>query len=169
MKVHDRLFQGLRKLLFVISVTGMGLMLALIFMQVINRYVLGFVFSWTEELARFLFVWVVFIGGALIMGEDGHMAVKLLPEILKKTKAGLILDIVISIASAAFVLIMIFYGTRMSKMMMFQTAPGLGIPMGIVYAIIPVSGLLMLFYLIQNVFVAIRKRSKETADQQGKE
>ena len=63
----ERLFNSLKKVLYWVSVVAMGVMLLLIFMQVITRYFFGYTFEWSEELARFLFVWVVFLGSALLM------------------------------------------------------------------------------------------------------
>jgi len=163
MKIHDALFRWLRQVLYIASVTGMSLMLVMIFFQVISRYIFGFSFSWSEELARFLFVWVVFIGGALIMGEGGHIAVRLLPEIVKGTTVGVALDIIINVFSVIFILILIVKGSGMTQAMMFQIAPGLGIPMGAVYSIIPVSGVLMLLYIIRDIasLLAVKQKSEQ--------
>jgi len=166
MKIHDVLFRWLRQVLYIASITGMSLMLIIIFLQVVSRYVFGFSFSWSEELARFLFVWVVFIGGALIMGEGGHIAVRLLPEIVKGTKAGSMLNIIINVFSVIFILILIVKGSGMTKSMMFQIAPGLGIPMGIVYSIIPVSGVLMLLYIIKDIASLLAVKQKPEQDKE---
>ena len=99
----ESLFKLLRKVLYGISVVAMLVMLGIIFMQVITRYLLGFTFEWSEELARFLFVWAVFLGSALIMGEDGHLAVELLPRLLKGTKPGFALNVFINLCSYNFV------------------------------------------------------------------
>ncbi len=146
----DIIFKSLRKTLYAISVTAMIVMLAIIFMQVITRYIFGFSFEWSEELARFLFVWVVFLGSALIMGEDGHLAVELLPRILNGTKPGFLLSLFINACGYVFILLLIIQGWKMTETMTFQTSPGLGLPMSYVYAIMPVSGVLMLMYHIKD-------------------
>jgi len=140
-------FKGLRAVLYWISVTAMTVMLGLIFFQVVSRYVFGFSLEWSEELARFLFVWTVFLGSALIMGESGHLAVRLLPEKLSGTWAGISLDLFINACSYIFILLLIVQGGKMTETMTFQTAPGLGISMSWVYAVLPLSGLLMILYL----------------------
>ncbi len=146
----DTLFKFLRKTLYGISVAAMIVMLAVIFMQVITRYIFGFSFEWSEELARFLFVWVVFLGSALIMGEEGHLAVELLPRILKGTKPGFLLNLFINACGYVFIFILIVQGWKMTETMTFQTAPGLGISMSYVYAIMPLSGVLMLLYHMKD-------------------
>ena len=152
----DHVFKGLRAVLYWISVTAMATMLALIFGQVISRYVFGFSFEWSEELARFLFVWVVFLGSALIMGESGHLAVKLLPQAVAGTWIGVALDVVINLASYVFILLLIVQGSKMVETMTFQTAPGLGIAMSWVYLVIPLSGALMILYLAKDSIRIVR-------------
>lgn len=155
----DMLFTGLRRTLYGISVAAMSLMLLLIFSQVIFRYCFGHTFEWSEELARFLFVWVVFLGSALIMGESGHLAVKLLPNKFKGTFFGLILETITNICSHTFILILIIQGSKMTRVMTFQEAPGLGISMSWVYMILPISGVLMMLYLIKDSIRLVRKFS----------
>ena len=156
----ERLFFALRKILYFISIAAIALMLVIIFFQVISRYIFGYTFDWSEELSRFLFVWVVFIGSALIIGDKGHMAVQLLPDMLSGKRTGFYLQIFIKLASLAFILLLIGQGSKMTRTMMFQTAPALNLPMGIVYAIIPVSGVLMLLYLIRDSLVLFAENRK---------
>ena len=146
----EKLFNALRTGLYWISVAAMTVMLAIIFMQVITRYCFNFSPEWSEELARFLFVWVTFLGSALIMGQDGHLAVKLLPDKFKGTRTGLVMDIFINLCSYVFIFLLIVQGAKMTTMMSFQTSPGLGLPMSYVYAVMPLSGALMLLYLVKD-------------------
>ncbi|WP_337998136.1 TRAP transporter small permease [Oleispirillum naphthae] len=152
----DSLFKLLRKVLYGISVAAMLVMLAIIFMQVITRYLLGFTFEWSEELARFLFVWAVFLGSALIMGEDGHLAVELLPRLLAGSKPGFVLNVFINLCGYVFIFLLITQGWKMTETMSFQEAPGLGIPMSWVYIVMPVSGVLMLLYHIKDSLKILR-------------
>jgi len=153
----DSVFRLIRKILYGISVTSMLVMLAIIFFQVISRYLLGFSFEWSEELARFLFVWAVFLGSALIMGEDGHLAVELLPRLLNGKKTGLVLDVFINACGYVFILLLIVQGWLMTETMTFQESPGLGIPMSWVYVIMPISGVLMLLYHLKDTMKIVRK------------
>jgi len=146
----NKVFLVLKTALYWISVAGMAVMLILIFMQVVTRYLMGFSFEWCEELARFLFVWTTFIGSALMMGENGHLAVEFLPNTLKGKPAGIVLEIFIKLCSYVFILILVTQGWKMTTKMMFQLAPATDLPMGVVYAIIPAGATLMLFYLIRD-------------------
>jgi TRAP-type C4-dicarboxylate transport system permease small subunit len=106
----DKLFTGLRSVLYWFSVAAMSVMLVVIFAQVISRYVFNWTPEWSEELARYLFVWVVFIGSALIMGESGHLAVQFVPNHFKGTATGRFLELVINLSGYVFILILLTQG-----------------------------------------------------------
>lgn len=145
-----KLLNGIRTVLYWFSLISMSVMLLITFGSVVTRYIFNFTFPWAEELSRYLFTWSVFIGSALIMGEHGHLAVEFIPNLVKGTIAGRILTIFIKLAGFTFVTILLVYGYKISKMMMYQMSPGLQIPMGIVYSVVPISSVLMLLYLIQD-------------------
>jgi TRAP-type C4-dicarboxylate transport system permease small subunit len=128
----------------------MLIMLFVIFGQVVTRYLFGYTPEWSEELARFLFVWVVFLGSALIMGESGHLAVQFLPIKFKDRPFGIFLEIVINLSAYIFIGILFWQGLRMARVMTFQMSPGMNIPMSYVYAVIPLSCVLMLLYVIRD-------------------
>jgi len=152
----DKLLDKVRAVLYWFSCVAMMIMLITIFSQVITRYCFGYTPEWSEELARFLFVYVVFLGSALIMGESGHLAVEFLPLHYKGTPFGKFLQIFALIASYIFVLILFFQGAKMTQVMTFQEAPGLEISMSYIYAVIPVSSVLMFLYLVRNTLHIIK-------------
>lgn len=152
----DKMFKGLRSILFGFTFTAMLLMLVIIFFQVITRYCFHYTPEWSEELARFLFVWVVFLGSALIMGESGHLAVEFVPLHFKGRPFGKVLDIIINIAGYVFVLLLLVQGFKMTKTMTFQLSPGMQLPMSYVYSVIPISCALMLLYLIKDTVRIIK-------------
>ena len=74
----------------------------------------------------------------------------------------------IKLCSYVFIVILLTQGYKMTRMMMFQTSPGMGIPMGIIYAVIPISSILMILYTIQDSLAFIRKVSSR-GDKSGTE
>jgi TRAP-type transport system small permease protein len=146
----DKLLQGLRAILKWFSISAMLIMLFVIFGQVITRYFFDWTPEWSEELSRFLFVWVVFLGSALIMGESGHLAVQFLPLKFKGRPFGTFLEILINISSYIFIGILFWQGLRMTRIMTFQMSPGMDIPMSYIYAVIPVSCVLMMLFVVRD-------------------
>ncbi len=116
--------------------------------QVISRYVIGKPSTVTDELARYLFMWVALIGAAYTTGVRRHLAIDLLTMKLKG-KRKIINEIIIQIAIAAFALIVLVYGgtnLALKTLSTGQVTPALGLQMGYIYFCLPVSGLLMTFY-----------------------
>jgi len=158
-----KLLNGVRTALYWISVVSMGTMLALIAVQVLTRYAFHYTWEGGEELARYLFVWTVYLGSALIMGEGGHLAVEFLPTKLKGTKAGFILRLFIQACGYIFVVHMFTQGSKMTTMMMFQTSPALNIPMGVIYSVIPLSAVLLLLYMVRDTIAFLKASKKKEA------
>jgi len=146
----DAILGKVRSVLYWFSFIAMMVMLVTIFAQVITRYGFGYTPEWSEELARYLFVYVVFLGSALIMGESGHLSVEFLPNHFKGTFVGKLLTLLSLVCGYVFVAILLTQGAKMVQVMTFQESPGLEISMSYVYAVIPVSASLMLLYLIRD-------------------
>ena len=146
----DKLLDKTRSVRYGFSCVAMMVLLVTIFAQVITRYGFSYTPEWSEELARYLFVYVVFLGSALIMGESGHLAVEFLPNRFKGTVFGKLLAALSLLCGYLFVLILLVQGAKMTEVMTFQESPGLGISMSYVYAVIPVSAVLMFLYLLRD-------------------
>lgn len=121
--------------------------------QVFSRYVLGTPSIVTDEIARFIFMWVGLIGAAYATGQKQHLAIDLLVLKLqgKNKKA---LEIFILIIMAFFAGFILLYGgtvLAMDTLISGQISPSLGIDMGLVYMCLPVSGAIMLFYIIVDL------------------
>jgi TRAP-type C4-dicarboxylate transport system permease small subunit len=148
--VLDVVLRKIRAALYWFACAAMMVMLLTISVQVITRYGFKYTPEWSEEVARYLFVYVVFLGSALIMGESGHLAVEFLPNRYKGTPFGAMLRLLRLVCGYLFVAILFTQGYKMAEVMTFQTSPGLDIPMSYIYAAIPLSAVLMLLYMIRD-------------------
>ncbi|MFT2111998.1 TRAP transporter small permease [Marinomonas sp. 2405UD68-3] len=122
--------------------------------QVFSRYVLSVPSTSTGEMARFLFIWVGLIGAAYTLGQKRHLAIDLLSSKLEhKPVLHSQLAIFITLISVFFASVIMIYGganLMLKTLSTGQLSPVLGIPMGYIYAAIPLSGVCMLIYLIDN-------------------
>ena len=129
--------------------TAVFIMVAVIivaFGQVFGRYVLDYAPAWFEELARYLFVWVVFIGAPIGVRERGHMAIMLVVDHLAPARRQ-VCSLLIYAVSAIFLLILAWQGISIMIQTGSQVSPTMEISMVWVYAAIPVGSILMLFHL----------------------
>ena len=141
----------------VILVVLMSVLVLDVLWQVFTRFVLSDPSSYTEELARYLMIWVALLGAAYAAGKKMHLAVDLLPKSLSGAKARA-LTIVILILTIVFAIgVLIIGGTRLVWTMLYlgQISAGLQIPLGFIYLVVPITGILITFYsacdLIQTV------------------
>jgi TRAP-type C4-dicarboxylate transport system permease small subunit len=121
------------------------------FVSVFFRYILNDSLVWAEELARYLFVWLTFIGSALALKEGLHMGVDLLLSALPG-KLKTMLEIVINCLIAAFLIFSIKAGITVVQITMGNRSSALEIPMGFVYLAIPVGCSLMLLISCRKIF-----------------
>ncbi|MCR6098263.1 TRAP transporter small permease [Salipaludibacillus agaradhaerens] len=119
--------------------------------QVFSRYVLGAPSTFTEELLRFLLIWVAFLGATYAFGSNQHLAIVFLKNKLTGKK-GVSLQIVIDVIVIIFIFtILVRGGYAIVDSTMGQLSPILRWPMGVIYAILPISGVLMIFYQLINI------------------
>ncbi|WP_447471908.1 TRAP transporter small permease [Vibrio harveyi] len=127
--------------------------------QVLSRYVIGRPSTVTDELARYLFMWVALIGAAYTTGLKRHLAIDLLTMKLQG-KRKLINEIVIQIAIALFSYVVLVHGgtqLAMKTLATGQLTPALGLEMGYIYFCLPISGALMIFYSSVFAFDRIKQ------------
>lgn len=127
----------LRPLLF----AGMAALIAVITLQVVSR-VFFTAFGWTEELARFLLVWLTFMGAVHAWYARRHIAVSVivghLPDTARKTATLAALAVAL-----AFLLALTWVSYQYMSAQSFQKSAAMRIPMSWIYAIIPAASLLM--------------------------
>ncbi len=136
----------------------MGLLVVDVLWQVFSRYVLGAPSSFTEELARFLLIWVGLLGAAYASGRHMHLAVDILPGRLDGNRR-LYLDLLIHSLVLVFVgSVMVYGGSRLVWVTLYlgQTAAALRMPLGYIYIVLPLSGLLIAFYTVLAMINASR-------------
>jgi len=125
---------------------------------VFTRYALGQQAKWTEELARFLLVWVALLGGAVAFGSKAHLGVdyfvsKLHPDATRLTT--MVANLVVLFFAVA---VLLLGGARVvsDALVLEQTTPALGWKMGYVYLALPISGFFVVMYTVDNMLETLR-------------
>jgi len=121
-----------------IVATLMAVLLVLVFCAVIFRYLLGSPLTWSEELGRFCLVWVSFFGAYLAQRRARHVAVTFIREKLPATWQKRISS-ALTLLLLAFLGVLTWFGTVYSLKFMSSTTPLLNIPVGLIYAVMPLS------------------------------
>lgn len=137
--------------------------------QVFSRFVLGSPSSYTEELARYLMVWLGLLGGAYGVGTKSHLAVDyftsgLRGAVRRWTHAGV--EAVVLIFAAA---VMVGGGVRLMwiTLTLGQTSAALGVKLGYVYAAVPLAGLAIVFFSLASLLELWRGHDEEAHPSKG--
>ena len=133
-----------------------AIMVAVIFLQVVMRQFDNSL-SWSEELARYSFIWLVYIGISYGVKKDRHIKVDVVLLLLKE-KGQIILSIISNLLVAVFAIFAIRYGYDIASQLLGfgQKSPANQIPMGLIYMATPVGMGLTLIRIIQNLVKHIK-------------
>ena len=131
----------------------MTLMVINVLWQVVSRFILGSPSSFTDELARYLMIWIGILGAAYVSGQNMHVAIDVLPRRFNATiqkRLKLLVQIVIILFCLTA---MVIGGSRLVYItyVLEQNSPALNVPLAIVYIVIPISGLLIIYYKISDI------------------
>jgi TRAP-type C4-dicarboxylate transport system permease small subunit len=128
-----------------------GALLFLGFLQVLFRYVFKLPLGWSEEMARFVFVWIVFLGAAIGVNTKAHIAIDILLRYLP-TNIVRFFRLFTEITILGFAIFLMLYGWKITSIAMRQITPALEIPWGCVYIAIPVSAFFMSLNSALNLY-----------------
>ncbi len=140
----------LARTLEIIMIVFISIMSVSMLVQIVARYVFDSGFVWTEELSRFLVIWMVFIGTAVGIYRNEHIKVTVLDELFKG-KANMVLGVIQLIIVTVYFVLIIKFGLSSIKVISGQTSPNMGISMAVVYSIIPVSYMFALIFSVVNI------------------
>jgi TRAP-type C4-dicarboxylate transport system permease small subunit len=124
----------------------------IVFLQFFTRYVLNDSLSWTEEIARYGLMWVVFIGGAMVTRRNTHIAVELLSNVMKPGPLRAALLALVDFIKLAFLGLLAFVSLTITERMHLQRMTVFDLPMSYVYAGVAFGCFLMLIRQAQNVW-----------------
>lgn len=131
----------------------LALMVLSVLWQIFSRYLMNSPSSFTEELARYLFIWIGILGAAYAAGQQTHLAIDILPPKLNPTNR-VRLRIFINILIILFSLsVLVIGGGNLVYVndLLGQSSAALGVPLSWVYSIVPISGLLVIYYKVHEI------------------
>ena len=146
MLVFKKILNGYYRLLQILLTVLMAGLLIPVTMQILSRYT-GLIprYIWTEEIARFCFIWIVMIGAMIAVRDGTHFDVDILPKL--GCHANALLRLFTHIAMLAVALIFVTYGYQFAKFGSIQSSEIAGLPMLTIYIAWPLAGVTWLAFL----------------------
>lgn len=143
MRGLERAFVAANKWLVI---TLLAAMAGIVFANVALRYTTNFSIVWAEEVARYLMIWMTFLGAGLVLRFGGHVAITNLHDAIGPAGSrGL--RAVILVVLFAFFAFMVWVGYGYAERMRFQVTPATRIPFSAIYAAIPVGFIMLIVHL----------------------
>lgn len=149
------------KLILLFIVVIVLLMSTLAVVEVARRYIWGLSFPWSEELLRYLLIWLTFLGASIVLRERKLAYLDLVKDHLS-LKRSFVLDIMLTFASLILLTFFCYNGFlyMLKPTIINQTSVGLGISMVWIYLSIPLGFAIMIVFSIERILKDFKELSK---------
>ncbi|MGB7630689.1 MAG: TRAP transporter small permease [Candidatus Deferrimicrobium sp.] len=134
----------------------MVVIVALVFLQVLNRYIFKVNIAWALEISNMAFVWMIFVGGAVGVKRNSHLAIDVFLAFLPP-RARRIWNSLVQLLVAVFLVAFVWIGGQFVRQSAQTTSTYLNWPMTYVYGVLPLSGLIMLYYALKNALRCLER------------
>lgn len=154
LNLYFRVLQVLLTLLMFLMVVPVLLQILSRYSEHIPRYI------WTEEAARFCFVWIIMIGSMIAVREESHFKVDLLPPPETDRQEGFG-NLIVHIAMMLMALVFAWYGSEYARFGVIQNSEMSGINMLSIYISFPLAGVTWAVFLLERIVADVRMIMKD--------
>lgn len=160
------LLDGYTRYLKVVMTLLMAFMLVPVSIQMLSRYT-GLVprYIWTEEVARFCFVWIIMIGAMVAVRDGTHFDVDLMPHPKTKREEGCS-RLVVHIGMMLMACVFAWYGFEFAQFGAIQASEMSGINMLVIYISFPLAGVTWILFLVEKIVEDIQLIAGHQTDSQ---
>lgn len=147
-RITNTISRTLQKIEMLLGCTCLALLLGLMLFNAAGRYLFDFPVVWSDEMNGFFFVWMSFMSCCYVMGEDNHMRVTGLVDMLPRR----VQYILRTVMNVIMIVVFAYYIPGFIKLMSRVTFSGLlRIPLKYIYSILPISFVLMIIHVVNNI------------------
>lgn len=158
MKVLSFLNKHAEEIMCAILLSAMTIV---IFAQIVLRF-FGLPLSWTEEVGRYMFIWLIYVGCASAVRKRKHICVELIDLFLKE-RGKFVISIISNVVFMVFAGILTYFGMLVVARVSTQLSPAIRMPMSIPYSSFLVGSILMLVRLVQDTVLRFHERKESLA------
>jgi len=148
------------RLIKLVCICIFSLVLISAVVQVFTRYVMNSSLSWTEEVARFGFIWLTMLGASITLKNHSHASISIILDHMPK-KIRKVVSIFIDLLILFFCVIMTTQGVKLAILTKNQPSPAIHIPMAYIYISVSIGGLSMLFHTLWDLYKHINLKFKK--------
>lgn len=143
------------KLLEFLLAIGLGILVIPVTLQIISRYT-PFIpsYIWTEEMARFLFIWTIMIGAMIGIRESQHFEVDVWPDLSRRSEA--LVRILARLGVLALAIVFVTAGTEFTRFAWNRTSELADLPLWLIHIAWPVAGVTWIVFAGEQIFDEMR-------------
>ncbi len=157
-----KLIDAYCRLLTWLMVATVAILVVPVSLQIIARYTaLIPSYIWTEELSRFLFIWMIMLGAMIGIKEGTHFEVDVWPELGRRANA--MLKIVSNLFVLIFALVFVYWGIKFVEFGWYQESELAELPMPFIFVAWPLAGVTWLIFLGEGIFDNLRILAEKRA------
>lgn len=144
-------YNGVLKVIKLLVVVLAAILVVIVFANVISRYFLNFALAWSDEAARFLFIWVSLLGAVIANAKNEHMKLDILVQKVPE-KVGQFILLISNIIILIILGVLFKGGITISIENFSWLSPALEIPYGLVYSIAPFCILILIIQTLMKIY-----------------
>jgi TRAP-type C4-dicarboxylate transport system permease small subunit len=141
-----------------VCIAAFVVLIVLVTTLILIRFAPLFSLGWADEIVEMAFAWMTFLGAAALWRTRSHFRVDLIPGMLAGTRAGQALEIFLSLTALAFFLVFTYEGVVLT-LRTTMPSPILAWPKALWYMIMPISGLIILGYVLRDLWLLFHGRA----------
>lgn len=154
MKTLKRVSNAVNRVVSYVGISLFGILIIACVAQVFFRFVLNNSLSWTDELARYCFIWMHLIGASLLIAGGEHATVTVVLDLLHSV-ARKVLEVVIELVIFFDGTVMLYSGTLLSYSSRANLSTAMSIPMWVINSSVALGGLLLMFQAFVKIAVIL--------------
>lgn len=167
MKAVRSIRDGINNILSGLNVALFGSMVAVGTYQILVRYIFNKPSTVSEELLTFMFAWMSLLAAAYVFGKREHMRMGFLADKLGRKSERILKIITEGVILLFAVVVLVYGGIQITSLTMAQKTASLGIPMGYIYLVVPVSGGFIILYSVMNMMELISGTDGDRQKEEG--
>ena len=154
MHLLNRVSRQLNQAMKFLSGFLIAAMTILVFLQVIFRYLLDAPIDWSEEMASFAFVWMALLGASVGLKDDEHPRLDIFYQVFPDWAKNFC-NLTISLAILFMLVVLFIFGIKLTLAMQMQRTAALGYSISYVYAVLPLSAIIMFTHVFVKTILLI--------------
>jgi TRAP-type C4-dicarboxylate transport system permease small subunit len=150
-----------RKINYHVIIFLFSVQVLVVFSQVIWRFVFNDPFPWSEELARYLQVWIILLTSTVCIQKSKHLAIDYLTHRLS-FKLQRLFKLISMLGITSYILVVIIFGIQFIVLVGAQKTPALQVPIGLIYFAFPIAGIHMFF---ESLIIMIKVKNARSIEE----